>query len=439
MTSKAIARVAAVGLLLVGAFNFCTAKENAVVFERGQWMVQPSMGLSDVQNFQPAPEIKLDKYGGWMERTERATGFFHTAKIDGQWWLIDPDGHLFFSVGVNSVSPMSTDSTDENAEGTTGGNLKWGEQTLPMLREYGFNTLGCWSATKTLRQQQQPMPYCLHLNLMAEYRSERKKKYPATGKTDAVYSFDPEFASFCDRHAEGLEKTRNDPWLLGCFSDNELPFTEKGIVQRYLSYPSNDPCHTAAANFMAQRNRTKPTRTDDRDFLQLVVSEYYRKVAAAIKSHDPSHLFLGSRFHGLALASPAPFLGAGPYTDIVSVNYYRRWTPEKNRIEDWARLSGKPILITEWYAKATDSGLPNQTGSGLLVKTQSDRAIFYQNFALTLLQNPDCVGWHWFKYRDGGDNNPGIVNAKGMPYTTLLNAMKGINTQVYPLRETLIK
>ena len=426
-------------LVLSGGLISCSAGPDAIVFENGKWMTQPSIELSDVRNFTPSAEVKLDKYGGWMEKTETATRFFHTAKIDGQWWLIDPDGHFFLSVGVDSVSQASVDSKDEDVNGASDDKSKRGEQTLSMLRGYGFNTLGCWSETGTLRKQQQPMSYCLHLNLMAEYRIERKKKYPATGKADVIYPFDPEFENFCDRHAESLEKTRDDPWLLGCFSDNELPFSEKGIVQRYLDYPSNDPCHNAAANFMATRGHANPTRTDDMDFLQLVVSEYYRKVATAIKKHDPNHLFLGSRFHGLALASSATFAGAGPYTDVVSVNYYRRWTPEKNRIENWARLAGKPILITEWYAKATDSGLPNQTGSGFLVKTQGDRAIFYQNFTLTLLQNPDCVGWHWFKYRDGADNNPGIVDAKGMPYTLLLNAMKPINTQVYPLRETLIK
>jgi hypothetical protein len=444
MKYKVILYLAVAGFLMMDAFRFCMAKENATVFESGKWMLQPCIELSDIRNFEPTAEVKLDKYGGWMEKAEKATGFFHTAMIDGRWWLIDPDGHFFLSVGINSVSQASADSTDDDVNdaptiAASGDKLNWGEQTLLMLREHGFNTLGCWSATKTLREPQQPMPYCLHWNFMAEYRAKRKEKYPATENKGVIYPFDPEFENFCDQHAKGLEKTRNDPWLLGHFSDNELPFSEKDIVQQYLNYPPNDPCHDAAAKFMASRGHDKPTRSDDKEFLQLVASEYYRKVAAAIKKHDPHHLFLGSRFHGQALSSSAPFAGAGPYTDVVSVNYYHRWTPENDRIQNWARLAGKPILITEWYAKAADSGLPNQAGAGFPVKTQSDRAEFYQNFTLTLLQNSACVGWHWFKYRDGADNNPGIVNAKGMPYITLLNAMKEINTQVYPLTETLRK
>jgi hypothetical protein len=430
-------------LLMISALECCLAKENAIVFENGKWMSQPGIELSDVQNFKPSAEVKLDKYGGWLEKTEKTTGFFHTAKIDGQWWLIDPEGHFFLSVGMDSVSQTSADSDDDANETETNevsnGISNWGDRTLTMLREHGFNTLGCWSETTTLRKSPQPMPYCLRWNFMAAYQERRKLKYPGTGKSKGMFPFDPEFESFCDEHAKALEKTKDDPWLLGHFSDNELPLDEKGIVQRFMSFPPNDPCHEAAAKFMAARRHVKPVQSDDREFLQLVVNEYYRKVSAAIKRHDPNHLFLGSRFHGLALASSAPFIGAGPYTDIVSVNYYHRWTPENDRIENWSRLAGKPILITEWYAKAADSGLPNQAGAGFPVKTQSDRAKLYQNFTLTLLQNPACVGWHWFKYRDGTDNNPGIVNVKEEPYSQLLDAMKEINTQAYPLTEILRK
>jgi hypothetical protein len=430
------ARFAILCLLITCAFQFCIAKENAVVFQNEKWESLPCTDLSDIQNFKPV-NVQLDKYGGWMQKTEKATGFFHTARIDGRWWLVDPAGHFFFSVGINSVNQTSADSSGEKANETTSdveSNGKWAEQTLAFLREQGFNTLGCWSETTSLRKSQQPMPYCLHWNFMASYQEKRKSRYPGTKINEVIYPFDPEFENFCDQRAKELEKTKDDPWLLGHFSDNELPLHEKGIVEQYLHFPPDDPCHQAAAKFMASRGREKPTKTDDEDFLQSVVGEYYRKVSAAIKKHDPNHLFLGSRFHGQALSSSAPFTAAGPYTDVVSVNYYHHWTPENNQIQNWSRLSGKPVLITEWYARATDSNLPKHEGAGFPVKTQNDRANFYQNFTLALLQNPDCVGWHWFKYRENENNNSPTAN---VPCAPLLTAMMKINMQVYPLAETL--
>src|SRR3546814_18607291 len=33
-----------------------------------------------------------------------ATGWFHTQKAAGRWQLVTPDGHAFFSLGVNAVT-----------------------------------------------------------------------------------------------------------------------------------------------------------------------------------------------------------------------------------------------------------------------------------------------------------------------------------------------
>ena len=71
----------------------------------------------------------------------------------------------------------------------------------------------------------------------------------------------------------------------------------------------------------------------------------------------------------------------------------------------WAGQTGKPVLITEWYAKGADSGMANTGGAGWLVRTQQERGIFYQHFALGLLQSRDCVGWHWFRYADNDPND----------------------------------
>ena len=43
-----------------------------------------------------------DRFGGWAKGPQlKATGHFRTEKVGGKWWLVDPDGHLFFSHGVN--------------------------------------------------------------------------------------------------------------------------------------------------------------------------------------------------------------------------------------------------------------------------------------------------------------------------------------------------
>ena len=141
---------------------------------------------------------------------------------------------------------------------------------------------------------------------------------------------------------------------------------------------------------------------------------------------------------------PELFKACGPFVDVVSVNYYFAWTPDPAKLAMWAGQTGKPVLITEWYAKGADSGMGNTGGAGWLVRTQQERGIFYQHFALGLLQSRDCVGWHWFRYADNDpddktvdpsnrDSNKGIVTARYEPWQPLLDAMKPLNERAYGL------
>lgn len=174
----------------------------------------------------------------------------------------------------------------------------------------------------------------------------------------------------------------------------------------------------------------------------MVAGRYFEIVARAIRRVDPNHLVLGSRIHGAALRFPEVFKAAGPHLDVVAINYYNAWTPVAERMDMWVKESGRPFLITEWYAKGMDSGMANTSGAGWTVKTQADRGLFYENFTLGLLEARGCVGWHWFKYGDNDpadtkadpsntDSNKGIVSNRYVPYTPLLAAMKRINERAY--------
>lgn len=123
---------------------------------------------------------------------------------------------------------------------------------------------------------------------------------------------------------------------------------------------------------------------------------YMRKVTEALRRYDSNHLYLGCRFnqHRQEMASPEIFAVAGKYMDVISINHYRLWEPNAAWMADWEKWSGKPFIITEFYTKGEDSGLPNNTGAGWNVRTQADRGWFYQNFVTELLRSGNCVGWH---------------------------------------------
>lgn len=405
------------------------AVETAEVLRGKNYETEECVTLRDLTGYSQREKNNVGLYGGWRHKRLEGTGFFRVVKQSDRWWAVDPEGYPLLSIGINSVNPPDG-GPDTSANKET---LEWAKGATGRLRKYGFNTAGSWSSADVIRKQKRPIAYCLRWNVSSHYRNDRKKRHPASGEHPVLYPFDPEFESFCEQLFQEARTTMEDPWLLGHFSDNELPFREKDIVKLYLSHPEDDPNHLAAQKFLKDRKAKKVGWKEDRDFLELVVDTYYRKVASALKKNDPNHLFLGTRFHGRALHSEQIFVAAGRHTDVISVNYYHRWTPEKKRIENWSALAGKPVLITEWYAMAEDSDLPVQGfGAGFPVRTQADRAKFYQHFSLGLLEIPSCIGWHWFKYRDSS-NNAGIVDNENEPYDILWKSMGEINQRAYSL------
>ena len=82
-------------------------------------------------------------------------------------------------------------------------------------------------------------------------------------------------------------------------------------------------------------------------------------------------------------------------------------------------------------------------GAGWVVRTQEDRACYYQHFALGALEQKNVVGWHFFKYTDDppesknldnmGGANKGMFDVYGQPYAPLLKRARAVNREVYPL------
>ncbi|YCM42770.1 hypothetical protein V2O64_15795 [Verrucomicrobiaceae bacterium 227] len=402
------------------------------------------------------PAIALDpagsRFGGVAEVSAKPSGFFRTLKADGRWWLCDPGGHRFIHRGVSSVRQIRSSGARKQVKESFGSEKGWASASNELLKKNGFNGLGAWSDDETLEPSASGLVYTKLWNFMASYGKIRGGTTQKSGHRgypgNCPFIFDPEFPAFCLKHAEQLASTKDDPWLLGHFTDNELPWS-LDLLEGYLSLPPKDPGHLAAWRWLRKRSGGKVevadiTPKDREDFLTFAADTYFSAVCTAIRRHDPNHLILGSRFHGRALRLPALFKGAGRHLDVVSVNYYSHWTPDAEWLATWEKVSGKPVIISEWYAKALDSGLANHSGAGWLVKTQKDRAAFYQHFTLGLLESRVCVGWHWFRYSDNDpteqgtdpsnrDANKGIVSNRYVPYATLLESMKDLNFRTYGL------
>ena len=412
----------------------------------------PTRTLATLSDYKPVTSMpQLDQYGGWLAgpKGSPGTGFFRAEKIGGRWWLITSEGHPFIHVGVATVGPDSGPTFKAAFQKLFQNQDNWARQTAMMLHANGFNGTGNWSADATLATAPQRLAYTRGVNFMSAFAKQLGLTHVVPGHTgyldELIPVFHPGFPKFCEEYAQQLATTKDDPWLLGIYSDNELQLPKQSI-ERYLKRPADDPGRKELETWLAARHvNPKNIVSDERDeWTAYVMDRYYTLVGGAIRKVDPHHIYLGSRLHGSDAKNAALWKVAGKHLPVIAINVYGDWTPAESARE-WEQWSGRPMMATEWYAKAHDvPGLANKTGAGWNVKTQRDRGLFYQNFTLALLESRGCVGWHWFKYADNDpantkadpsnlDSNKGILNCSYQPYTELLTAMKALNAQVYPL------
>jgi hypothetical protein len=421
----------------------------------GPWRAHETRLLEKLDGYVPSgDQVKLNRYGGRLDLPrEAATGFFRTKKIGGRWWLIDPEGYRFYHVGINTVREPK--KVNENF----GSPEQWAETVTGQFRENGFNGLGNGASTR-LQKVKEPLVWVLRHNFLFAFARGKGLVEAASGTQGfpnrCMPVFHPDFPAFCEAYGQALADTANDPTLLGIMTENEIQ-CPVDLLDRYLASdvanPDLKPGHDAAVAWLTARKGSADTkgltRRDRYEFIAYAFGRYYSIVTPIVRKYDPNHLYLGSRINYSAGQFDNPWFWKmlAPCHDVVSVNYYGRWGPQADEFADWAAWADRPILITEWYAKAMDvlPKLANTHGAGWVVRTQEDRARYYQHFALNALETKNIVGWHFFKYLDDGpeskalDNlggaNKGMFDVTGKPHGPLLDRARAVNREVYPLVE----
>ncbi|MBU2918825.1 agarase [Psychrosphaera sp. F3M07] len=67
-----------------------------------QLLVRSHAELKELENASPDP--LRSKFGGYNAGPQlKATGYFRTEKVNGKWWMVDPEGYVYFSHGPANV------------------------------------------------------------------------------------------------------------------------------------------------------------------------------------------------------------------------------------------------------------------------------------------------------------------------------------------------
>lgn len=385
------------------------------------------------------------RYGGYLNTEAKATGFFRVEQVDGKWWFVDPDGHLFFSIGADCMRPYSETRVEGRKDLFAAlpppelrarppfvsfytWNLlrrfgpdweaKWIDFSVRRMDAWGLNTIANWSDSKIIDSGRKP--YVLPLG--------RWGTGPTYLGLPDVYS--PEFALQVDKAAASqCAPRKNDPYLIGYFIANEPPWAhrESVVADAILEGPQ-----TAIQRELKAFLAGGDTPERRKEFIYRAFDRYIQTISAAIKKHDPNHLNLGIRFGG---STPDEMIRVMRVCDVYSLNIYS-YAPDPADLERAHRLSGRPLLIGEFHFGTPGRGL----APGLRqTRNQRERATAYSYYVENAAAMPAMIGAHWFQYvdepstgrMDGENYNIGLVDVTDRPYRELVEAVQATNRRLF--------
>lgn len=386
----------------------------------GNTIVRYARTIDSLQGFKNATTLQYDKYHGVtnMGIKGEATGFFHAEEIEDRWYIIDPLGNPFYAVGINTAELGSTDNQKAASIAKYGSEEGFYKQVGDELVAMGINTV--WGADLGFFEQDDlivavstnAMKYMTEQNLRAANGGDDKYAHNNT-----MNVFDPDFAAYCERTtAEIVAPYKGSDRVLGFYSDNELPSNED-MLYRYLTLDPTEPANAfsyAAAWTWLTRATGNPNAsvTDitpelSTEFKAFMFDRYFTVVTDALDAAGcGDYMYLGTRIHNENETSEGYLRAAGRHVDVLSVNLYGGMEPPAKTIQTIYKYSGKPFIVTEFFAKGEDAvdmngyKLQNQVNAGWRVDTQKDRGIHFENYTLLLIEGRSCVGWTWYRFRD---------------------------------------
>jgi hypothetical protein len=474
-----------------------------VVDEFGQWSNREFKGkiksedelrehLTVLENIAKESEFpdNWSQYGGWKEKQFQATGFFQVIQDNDKWWMADPEGYAFVSVGVDCMRPSASGWIEGQRDifswlpepndpqyGECYGNRrgeamfdffksnlirvygdswesKWQEITVGLMKAYGINTIGNWSDFEFIKMAK--MPYVYPLANFPSTNTALYRDFPD------VYSY--EYQEKSKEFAGQLKPLKDDPFMIGYFLRNEpnWAFGKNNIAFEMFAEPKISASKNAFLEWIARKYDdiesfneswkldlssfeelekqtfldvpSETAEADFWDFSKILVRKYVDVVCDEVEKVDPNHLNLGMRY---AWISSDLLYEAGERFDVFSINGYRvPYPPETSGIYE---KSGKPVMIGEFHFGSIDRGLPSTGITG--VASQEERGKAYRNYIEHGLSRNELIGIHYFQWLDqpifgrfdGENYNIGLLTIAHTPYEELVEAMKESNLKIYEI------
>lgn len=408
-----------------------------------EWL-QEETEINETENF------NYSRYGGYLNKRVKSTGFFRTEQIDDRWWLIDPDGYLFLSYGVDCVAPVGdyyTKNTDkctnmfqelpprelfvesENVSPEThtasfgiwnlyrryGKNYldRAAEMTIKRMDKWGLNTLANWSDKTIYDKNRKAFILPLEnigfenelMGLMDVYDNGIEKKID-----EAI--------------ARNVAKYKNNHWLIGYFIGNEPAWISKENRLCSLILNGKDrPIKTELQNFLKESGDTPGSR---KTFIYNTFEKLMKAISKSLKKNDPNHLNLGIRYGYIEQLDDELLRISKESFDALSFNCYAL-SPDHEKMNHALEISGLPMIIGEYHFGTVDRGLAQSLWQ---VNSQKERGDAFRYYTENAFAHRGLIGTGWFRWidqningrTDGENYNCGFIDVTDRPYPYMVDA-----------------
>lgn len=398
------------------------------------------------------PDYNYSRYGGYLQKQVKGSGFFRVEKIDGRWWFVDPDGYLFLSIGNGGASGR-------------GGNFKDMDNRKGWLKELPPDNIRQVN-NRNQAQANSPNPQTVDFgawNLYRRYGEDYREKSSTTntkrmerwgvntGSSKAYMSYlrgfvaEDDLMGLSDIYAPGfaermdstmkelLPQNRDNPWIIGYFVGNEPAWIKSEVRLCDMILAGRDrPIKTELQKFL--KDGDTPERK--KEFLYKTFNTFLQTVRTTMKRYDPNHLILGFRFGNLNSLDETLMEICHNAFDVLSFNCYDL-APDKDMMDRALRLADLPMIIGEYHFGTVDRGMAQSLWQ---VNSQQERGVAYRYYTEQGYAHPGLIGTAYFTWNDqdlmgrgidGENYNCGIVDVTDRPYKYQVEAMMETAGRLY--------
>ncbi len=408
--------------------------------------------------FATAQGADTDAYGGSTRVRWEATGWFRLQQHDGRFWLVTPDGHPFFNLGINHLAAGLDNA--QRADGALAAEL------TQKFKSWHFNTAGYNASPLFARHT----PFVSFLNLVPTSRFLRDRaSFPDV--FDAAFQRD--LQQRIERHCRDV---RDNPRLLGyMWTDipmwnlkdarrhirrdwvstlRQLAATAPGKIAyvdfllethggdvakiaRIYEVKATSRAELLAAPFAAVRVDAPAVAAADAQFLRRIARTFYGVAGPAYRQHDPHHLVFGEMY--LHISLPDEVLEeAMPHIDLLLIQPTGNPTAQEPKDHFPAALFDrlhqayrKPIIIGDHQFSFATPEFPRTMW--VQYPNAAEAAAAYGVYLREATARPYIVGYNRCQIRDrvepDGKLKQGLLQRNGEPYPDFASQIAAINRQ----------